>query len=591
MKFSAIIHDIAIWRERNLNPRQFMLILSLACGLAGGLAAVFLKNVVHHTNTLLLERLHAENLNWLYIALPLVGILLTVLFVKYLIKEDISHGVSKILYAISRKNSHLKPHNNYSSLVGSTFTVGFGGSVGLEAPIVLTGASMGSSLGKLFHLNYKQTTLLIGCGAAGAIAGIFKAPIAAVVFGLEVLMLDLTMMSIIPLLISAVTGALVATFLLGENILFTFKPDATPILHDILWYILLGVISGFISLYFTKGSLFLEKKISAFQKPLQKSLAGGAILGLLIFLFPPLYGEGYSSLRALLHENLAELPQGSFLYNIQDQFWVFTGYLFLILLFKMIATSVTTGSGGVGGVFAPSLFMGGFLGYIMARIINYTGFAEVSTKNFTLVGMAGLMAGIMHAPLTAIFLIAEISGGYELFIPLIVTSTISFITINYFEETSIYTHHLAKRGDLITHHKDKAALTLMNIQHVIEKNFNVLHPWMRLGEFVNIIKASKRNVFPVVDKEHNMVGIVTLNDVRSLIFETDKYDKILVEDVMYFPETHVKYSDTLQEIANKIERTGRYNVPVLEDGKYLGFISRAKVFSEYRKMIRDFSED
>lgn len=584
--WEKLIHRVKIMQHQRL-----LLFLSLICGLTGGLAAVLLKNLVHFTHHFLTTHLRTEDINLLYIAFPLVGLILTVIFVRNFVKEDISHGISKILFAISRRKSKLRRHNTYSSFIGSTFTVGFGGSVGLEAPIVLTGASIGSNLGKAMRLNYKDTTLLIGCGVAGALAGIFKAPIAAVVFGLEVLMLDLTMGSIIPLLISSVTGATIAYFLLGKDVMFTFIHEKEFIVSEIGWFILLGVLSGIFSVFFIKGTKIIEGQINKIKLPYSKAILGGLLLGLLIFFFPPLYGEGYDALKAILNDRAVELAHGTIFYNLRGTELMFLSYLLLIIVFKVFATSLTNGSGGVGGIFAPALFIGGILGYLSASVFNHSQLADLSTINFALVGMSGLMAGVMHAPLTGIFLIAEITGGYELFIPLIITSTIAFLTSKSFVANSLYNLKLAERGELLTHHKDKAILTLMDIEDVIEKNFTVLDPDDPLGKLVIHIKKSKRNVFPVVDKEGYLVGILTLNDVRDIIFDSDLYDSVLVKDIMYFPETSVSFDDTLEQIADKIEATGRYNVPVLKDGKYLGFISRAKVFSAYRKMIKDFSEE
>lgn len=580
-----------IWNSKNFNERKFILFLSLLCGVIGGLAAVILKNAVHYTNHFFTKGFNDETVSLLYLAYPIIGILLTVIFVKIFVKDNISHGVSRILYAISKNKSYLKTHNNYSSMVASTFTVGFGGSVGLEAPIVLTGASIGSNIGRFFKLNYRNTTLLIGCGTAGAIAGIFKAPITAVIFGLEVLMLDLTIWSIIPLLISGVSGALLSSFLLGKQVIFSFSLNETSYLNNIHWYIILGAVTGLASVFFTKSTIFFEDKYQLLKKPYQKILIGGLLLSLLIFLFPPLYGEGYSTLTALLNGNGAELANSSLFYYLKDNFWAFTGFLVLIFFLKVVAMTATTGAGGVGGIFAPTLFTGGIAGYIVARVMNIFEFINVSEKNFALVGMAGMMAGVMHAPLTAIFLIAEITGGYELFIPLIATSTVSFLTIMYFEPYSIYTHRLAKRGELLTHDKDKSAFLLMNIDELIEKDFIKVDEDATLGELAKIVAKSKRNVFPIVDHEDNMVGILTLNDVREILFKPELYNQIKVSGLMYYPEVYVSYYDTLGQIADKIENSGRYNVPVLKDNKYVGFVSRAKVFSAYRKLIKDFSNE
>ncbi|MBN2518895.1 MAG: chloride channel protein [Bacteroidales bacterium] len=588
---NKLIKKIFNWRIENINQKRFTLILSFFCGLLGGLAAVILKNAVHYTQYFLTKGMNVESINILYLAYPIIGIILTVIFIRFLIKDQIGHGVSRILYAISKNKGYLKPHNNYSSMVSSTLTIGFGGSVGLEAPIVLTGASVGSTLGRMFKLNYKNTVLLIGCGTAGAIAGIFKAPITGVIFALEVLMLDLTLWSIIPLLISGVSGATLATFLLGKEVIFNFTLNETSYLNHLHYFILLGLIAGFVSVICTRGTIFIEEKFNLIKSSYLKIAIGGLLLSLLIFLFPPLYGEGYNVLTTLLKGNGTDLANFSIFYNLKDQFWVFTGFLVLLLFFKIIAMTATTGAGGVGGIFAPTLFMGGITGYIVARVLNVFNFIHVSEKNFALVGMAGMMAGVMHAPLTAIFLIAEITGGYALFIPLIITSTISYLTIMYFEPHSIYTHRLAQRGELMTHDKDKTAFLLMNIDELIENDFVKIRSNATLGDLVKAVSQSRRNVFPVVDNDDKMVGILTLNDIRNIIFKPELYNEIYVRNIMYFPEVFVSYYDTLGEIADKIESSGRFNVPVLKDGKYMGFVSRAKVFSAYRKLIKDFSKE
>lgn len=580
-----------VWIINNLSHRQLLLSLSLVIGLLSGLAAVILKNTVYFTNEFLTGRLAPETGNLIYLAFPLLGIFLAVLFARYVIKDNISHGVSKVLHAISRKDSVLAPHNSYSSMVASTMTVGFGGSVGLEAPIVLTGASIGSNLGRFLKLNYRTITLLIACGATGAIAGIFKSPIAAMIFSLEVLMLDLTMWSIIPLLLSAVTGATVATLLLGKGAVFYFTLHDPFMVDNIPWYILLGIITGLVSFYFTRGSMRVEAELQRITSPYQRLLYGGIVLGLLIFLFPPLWGEGYGTLRSLLGGDATEIAAGSLIAGLRDNYWIFTGFLLLILLFKVIAMAVTSGSGGVGGIFAPSLYMGGVTGFVAASLINNLPFINVSERNFALVGMAGVMAGVMHAPLTAIFLIAEITGGYELFIPLIITSTIAYLTIMYFEPHSIYTKRLAARGELITHHKDKAVLTLMKLGPVIETDLKTVNPDATLGELVKIVSKSRRNIFPVVDSDDNLIGIVLLDNIRDIMFKPTQYDKIRVSDVMDIPPATVSSDENMESVMQKFEDSDVWNLPVTENTKYVGFISKSKIFSAYRKILLQFSSE
>ncbi len=590
MNWTGLLGRFLIWRDEHLRHRQFVYVLSFIIGIISGLAAVLLKNAVHYVQHFLLHSLPIDKLSFLYLFFPLAGIVLTVIFVKLFVKDKIGHGISRILFAISKQNGRLKPHNNYSSFIASILTVGFGGSVGLEAPIVLTGSSMGSTLGRIFRLNYKTTIILIGCGASGAIAGIFKAPIAAVIFSLEVVMLDLTLWSIIPLLISAVTSLTISYFFLGKAEIFSFELSEQFALGRIPYYILLGIFCGLVSYYFTRGTLFIESQFGKIKNQWFKPAFGGILLGLILLFLPPLYGEGYNTLDALLNGNPAEITHGSLFYGLQDNILLFGIFLLLILLFKVAATSITNGSGGVGGIFAPALFMGGIAGYFMARIINLFGFFNVSERNFSLVGMAGMMAGIMHAPLTAIFLIAEITGGYGLLLPLILTSTIAFITIMYFEPHSIYTIRLAQRGELITHHKDKAVLTLIDMGKVIEKDFVELSPNDKLHELVNAISHSKRNIFPVISNGM-LVGIVLLDDIRHIIFNTDMYGSTYIRDLMILPPTHVSPDEPMDEVMKKFEETGSWNLPVIQNGKYIGFLSKSKLFSVYRNWLLDITAD
>ncbi|MCY1634275.1 chloride channel protein [Marinifilum sp. D737] len=591
MKNKSLLSRFLIWRVKNIKERQFVLILSFLVGVVSGLAALVLKNTIHFTHHFLTHRLHVESANLLYLAYPAVGILLTVLFVKFFVKDNIGHGVSRILYAISKKNSLIKSHNNYSSVLASTLTIGFGGSVGAEAPVVLTGASIGSNLGRMFHMNQKIITLMVGCGAAGAIGGIFKAPMAGMVFTLEVLMLDLTMASLIPLLISSITGASIAYFFMGKGVLLSYDVTEPFVIGNFPYYILLGVFAGLVSLYFTRFSMYLEGQFDRITNCYRKMMVGGILLGILIFLFPPLYGEGYTTIQALLDGNHTHLVNNGIFYFLKDNYWLLLGYVVLILGFKVIASTVTTGSGGVGGIFAPSLFLGGVSGFFVARFINGFNFVKLSESNFTLIGMAGMMAGVMHAPLTAIFLIVEITGGYELFIPIMVTATIAYLTIMYFEPHSIYTKRLAKRGELITHNKDKAVLTLMKLGKVIETDLKKVSPDATLGELVKIISHSQRNIFPVVDEDDKLLGIVLLDDIRHIMFNPEMYDETYVRNLMIMPPAILDANAPMEKVMRRFEETGAWNLPVTQDEKYLGFVSKAKIFNVYRRVLVHFSDE
>lgn len=578
-------------KMRGLGQNRLILVLSLVVGILSGLAAVVLKNLVHFIHTELVLLLDKDSESYLFLALPGVGILFTLLFVRYVIRDNLSHGVTKILYAMSRHKSRIKPHNTYSSMVASAMTIGFGGSVGAEAPIVYTGAAIGSNIGQMFRVNYKTLTLLVGCGAAGAIASIFKAPIAGLVFTLEILMLDLTMASIVPLLISAVSAATVSYFLLGRGVVFDYTVIRPFALHNIPYFIILGIFCGLVSLYFTRVLMKVESKFSQVKSPYKKWILGSVVLGLLVFLFPPLYGEGYDTLQALLDGRWSAIFDNSLLYSFQNEYWLLLLSLVMILATKVLATAATTGAGGIGGTFAPTLFMGGVAGFFVARLINQFSFIDVSESNFALVGMAGMMAGVMHAPLTAIFLIAEITGGYALFIPLMIASTISYMTIMYFEPHSIYTKRLAAKGDLLTHHKDKAVLTLMRIGAVVETDLSIINPDDSLGRLVKTISKSKRNIFPVVDNDGMMLGIVLLDDIRDIMFNADMYENTYVRELMSLPPDFIYLDEPMDSVMRKFEDTRAWNLPVVDKGRYVGFVSKSKIFNAYRDVLVQFSDE
>lgn len=567
------------------------MILSLIVGLVSGLAAVLLKNTVHYTNDLITNGFDFTQGNYLYLAFPLLGIGLTILFAKYIIRDDISHGVSKILYALSRKKGRLESHNMYSSMIGSTFTIAFGGSMGLEAPIVLTGSSMGSFLGRKFNLSYKTIMVLVGAGATGAIAGIFKAPIAAVVFSLEVLMLDITMVTVIPLLISAAAAATVSYFFLGSGVLFSFDMVEEFKINHLIYYAGLGVFTGLISLYFTHATMSIEEKMANLKSQWQRWLIGGILLGILIFIFPSLYGEGYEFMHLLINDKTDGLINETLFGDFTNIAWLIL-FLGLILVFKVVAMAVTGGSGGVGGIFAPSLFMGAVSGIFFSKILKTIPFlTDVPEKNLALVGMAGVMAGVMHAPLTGIFLIAEFTGGYQLFTALIITSVISYLTIMIFEPHGIYTKRLAKRGELMTHHKDRNVLQMMSVKKLIETNFKTISKEATLGDLVKVIADSVRNVISVVNDDGEFYGVVFVNDIRNIMFRPELYETTTVESIMYMPDPLVDPNESMESVAQKFQDSGNYNLPVIDDGKYIGFVSRARIFSNYRRLLKEFSDE
>jgi len=574
-----------------ISEKNLIYILSLLVGLVSGTAAFMLKNFIHYVSHFLTRHFKDSDESFYYLAYPMIGILISMLIVKYLIKDDISHGVSKILSALSKKGSYIKAHNMFSSMITSGFTIGFGGSVGAEAPIVYTGASIGSNIAALFKLNQNQVRLLIGCGATGAIAGIFKAPIAGVMFTLEVLMLDLTMSSLIPLLISGITAATLAHFFMGDSVLFHFSLQNQFDYGNLSYYILLGILSGFISLYFTRMGMYVEGRVKRINNRYTKLIFGGISLGIMVFIFPSLWGEGYESINKIFNGLGPDLLNNSVFFDMKTEPRYLLIVLFLILIFKVVAMAITTSSGGVGGIFAPTLFMGAVGGYILSLSLNTFFGLNLSHANFALAGMGSLMAGVMHAPLLGIFLIAEITGGYQLLVPLLVSATVAYVTITRFEPHSIYTKRLAELGDLVTHHKDKAALHFMNVNELIETDFQIISPELNLGQMTHFIARSKRDLFPVVDENGIMKGMIKMNDVRNLMFEQDLYEKIKVSDLMYMPEFFISTHDSMEVIVEKFQSCQRYNLAVIDEGKYVGFISRAKVFSTYRDTMADLSHD
>lgn len=582
------------WREAHISNRQFVLILSLLVGIACALAALVLKQLIHLIQTLLTAGFISSEANFLYLLYPGIGIFLTGMFIRHVVKDDISHGVTKILYAISRREGHIKRHNTWSSIIASSITIGFGGSVGAEAPIVLTGSAIGSALGSTFRMDQRTLMLLVGCGAAGAVAGIFKAPIAGLVFTIEVIMLDLTMSSLLPLLISSVTAATIAYITTGTDAMFQFAQDEPFVLSRIPYVIILGIACGLISLYFTRANIAIEEIFRKLKSPYAKLALGGVMLSVLIFVFPPLYGEGYEIIELLINgtsnADWETVMNNSLFYGHGELLLL---YLVLIIIFKVFAMTATNGGGGCGGIFAPSLFLGCIAGFVFAHFCNGYDWSEtLPEKNFALMGMAGLMSGVMHAPLTGVFLIAELTGGYNLFLPLMIVSMASYLTIVLFEPHSIYSMRLAKKGELLTHHKDKAVLTLMKMDSVIEKDFKVVHPEMDLGQMIGAISSSKRNIFPVTNDHGDFLGMVLMDNIRHIMFRQELYHHFKVERLMTSPPARLYDTDSMEQVMEKFDETEAWNLPVInEEGKYLGFVSKSKVFNAYREMMVHLSEE
>ena len=586
---------IASWCEHRLSPRQFILLLSFIVGIATALAAQILKWLIHEIEHLLTSSFDVTQSNWLFLVYPVVGIYLTALFIKYIVRDDIGHGVTKILYAISRRQGHIRRHNCWTSVIASALTIGFGGSVGAESPIVLTGSAIGSDLGRIFKLDHKTLMLLIGCGASGAVAGIFKAPIAGLVFTLEVLMIDLTMASLLPLLISCLTATCVTYSLTGTEAQFSFQLLDPFTVERVPTAILLGIFCGLVSLYFTRTMNSFEQVFGRLKGLYPRLLLGGSVLAVLIYFFPPLYGEGYATIGTLLSghagEDVDSVMNNSLFYGHSEYLLLYLG---LIILLKVFATTATNGGGGCGGTFAPSLFLGCISGFVFSRLWNQYAPIDIHVPetNYALLGMAGVMSGVFHAPLTGVFLIAELTGGYDLFIPLMIVSVSSYLTINVFEPHSIYSMRLARKGELLTHHKDRSVLTLMSLDAVIEKNVPQLRPDMDLGQVVRVVSNEKSNMFAVTDLKGTLLGVINLESIRKVIFRSELYRRYSVRQLMEQPRATLGTDEPMSTVMETFQNSDADMLPVVDaEHHFVGFISKARLFSAYRRIMVDFSEE
>src|SRR5690554_43840 len=593
MQLKDIHNRFLLWRDTHIKEKHFLLIVCFLVGILTAFAAYALKLAIKFFHVFLTENFSQVNHNYSYLLFPIVGIAIAALYVRYIVKDDISHGVTKILFAISQRKSRIKPHNTYSSLVASSVTIGFGGSVGAEAPIVLTGSAIGSNLGSFFRLEQQSLMILVGCGAAGAIAGIFKAPIAGILFVIEVLLLDLTMSSIMPLLVTAVTATTVSYLLTGMGAMFAFSQVEPFLLDRIPLVILLGIVCGFLSLYVVRSMSWCEGIFHRLPH-WKRFMLGGVMLSVLIFFFPPLYGEGYNTINTLLSggDGFLSLTNESLFYNIENR-WALVVFLVLVVLAKVFATSATNGGGGTGGVFAPTLFLGCIAGFVFSYTLNQLGYTTfLPEENFALMGMAGVMTGVMHAPLTGTFLIAELTGGYELFLPLMIVSLVSYGTILVFERHSIYAKRLAKKGELITHHKDKAVLTFLKIDELLEKDIPTVTPEMTLGEMVKVIATSERNIFPVVNNNNVLQGLVMMNDIRNIMFRPELYDKFTVNKFMVGAPAKIDINSSMEEVMDTFENTKAWNLPVVDkEGVYKGILSQSSVFNSYREVLVEHYSD
>ena len=572
---------------RRLSNSQIMMLLAVVVGVLAGLGTYLFEILLHFIKTGLTSWFPVDTSHFLFLIYPAIGIILATLFVRYIVRDNISEGVTRVLYAMSSRNSRIAGHNCWTSIVGGATTIGFGGSVGPEAPIVLTGAAIGSNVGRLARLNYKHTTLLLCCGAGAALAAIFKAPITGVVFVLEILMLDITAGSVIPLLIASITATTMAFMLRGFDpiLAVTLAPEDAFELWQIPLFILLGGMCGLMSWYFTTMNTRVGGIFKRLDKQYKKWILGGAILGILIYVFPPLYGEGYEGFTSLMHGNAQQLFDNSFFYRFRDIDWVVILFVIATMFFKVIAMASTNAAGGVGGTFAPSLFVGAFTGAVLALLYNAVFDSDVSLVSFTLVGMAGVMAGVMKAPLTSIFLIAELSNGYGLFIPLMITACISFAVDYYLDPDSIYTKQLRLRGELLTHDKDQSVFVFLKLDDLMETDFLRIKENNTLGDIVHIISTAHRNIFPVIDNFGKLLGVVQLDDLREDMFKSEKYG-VPISDYMIQPPDRIHEHENIQSVMEKFEDKRTWMLPVVDkENRYLGFISKSRILNAYREQL------
>ncbi len=584
-KTKMIFKKVLIWRYKNISERQFVYLLSILVGFLSGLGTVILKNLTFFFHSILEGRFIKDLHHSLYFIFPIIGLIIVYYLKKRIIRKDINHGISTTLHAISQRSGIIEKYKIYASLITAPITVGFGGSAGLQGPAVSTGAALGSVIAQIFHMNTKTRMILIGCATAGAMSSMFKAPVAAIIFAIEIFSLDLAFASLVPLLLASVSAVITSYFFLGKDILLGFKLQDEFLVKDVLFYILLGVGTGIASVYFSKMYFKITRFFNLFKNPLHRLVLGAIAIGIMLYFIPPLYGEGYDIINNLLEGN-AQKALEAIHYSVDfNNVWMVVVFLLLITIFKAIAMTTTFAAGGVGGIFIPTLVMGSALGNVFAKIINQIGGA-VSESNFTLIGMSGLMAGVLHAPLTAIFLIAEITGGYDLFVPLMLVVAISYAFTKYFISNSIYTVELARKGELITHNKDKNVMMMMRINNLIETNFKTVYPEMNLGEMLRgVVAKSSRNIFPVVDNENRFLGIVLLDDIRSLMFDQDLYDKVGVHTLMKSAPNIIFYDDSIEIVMKKFKESGAWNLPVIKNKRYIGFISKSKLLSAYRTKL------
>ncbi len=588
---NIFIERLNHWRKKSVNEELFFIFLSIIIGLVTGIAAALMKTVVIFIKDLIIEHINNGANSLILFMVPVVGVSLTVIFVHHIIKDPDNHGIYGILMSMSQRKGKIRKQKAISAFFGGIFTSAFGGSAGLESPIISTGTSVSSVISTKFGLNLKQTTLLLGCGASAAMSGIFFTPIAAIIFVVEVLVIDLTANSIIPLLVASISAAIISDFIMPSEVVFQFNFVEKILFNDVPFLVLLGILTGMMSLYFKRVTFAIHKKMHTYNTAFTRLVIGVSILGVLIYLFPVLYGEGYDTLKMIIEGNASDITDISFLYAYRNEFWVVIGLMLVVAFLKVVSTTLTIESGGIGGFFAPSVFTGGLIGYIFSSVVNFLNpLWHLSPKEYTVVGMAGVMAGVMHAPLTAIFFSAEITQGYVLILPLMIVSTISFLTSRYFEPQSVFTKYMVDEGEVLSHHKDKTVLHLLTIKSVIDTDFTTIPVDITLENFTNYVADSTRNVFPVVGPNNEFIGIVDFGDVRKVIFDKKLYHK-KITDYMIQPKTFVSTTDKMDLAMDKFNETGYYNLPVIDDGIYVGFISRSNTFSAYRNLLIDVSQD
>lgn len=581
-RFSRIISAPVLYVRDKLSPRQFFILSSIVVGLSSGLAAILLKSFVHSIERLV--TFYSSNYEefFLFALFPLIGLALTVFVIRYFLQNKFKKGSAEIVYAIAKNSSVLPTRQTYSHMITSALTVGFGGSTGLESPLVSTGAAIGSNYGRVYKLSYKERTILLACGSAAGIAAAFNSPIAGVLFAVEILLADVSASAFIPLIISAASGALLSRIVLKEGVILTFSLQQPFNYHNTPYYIALGILAGLIALYYARAFTWIEHRMTRIKNIWSRVLLGGVCLFVLILLFPPLFGEGYETIKTLSELKLSELARNSILFGLLQNEVNLLIFLGALVFLKTVAAAITIGSGGNGGSFGPSLFVGAYLGFVFSRVVNLTGFASLPESNFMLVAMAGILSGVFYAPLTAIFLIAEITGGYELMIPLMIVSALSVTVAHYFEPLSMESKRLSEKFNISVHSRDTFILSRLDLAELIETNFSTIKVDENLKTLIQVISKSTRNTFPVINEKRELQGLIHLDDIRGIIFSTDKPEDMPVSKLMTPVNAVIKVNENLHSVLKKFEETNAWNLPVVHHKQYMGFVSKSSILTKYR---------